>query len=265
MATREGRPAQTFQTPLQEHEKPELAGKIPGAAANNRRWHRLATHLNQGCRVEYYVFLGLATVGGTIMVCQFVLTLIGMGDHGADGADAGGHDLHLDGHHGDASDGHADGHDSHAAENHTAAANWLFSVISFRTVVAAFTFFGLGGLACQSAEVSLLPTFVIALGCGAAAMYGVHFLMRSLHRFGADGTIRISGAVGKTGTVYIPIPADKSASGKVQLNVQNRLVEYEAVTDSGEKLPTGARVVVTGVVNSRILVVEREREQVASA
>ena len=212
--------------------------------------------------VEYYVFLGLATVGGTIMVCQFVLTLVGMGDHGADGAGAGGHDLHLDGHH---AGGDAHGHDSHAAENHTAAANWLFSVISFRTVVAAFTFFGLAGLACQSAQVSLLPTFVIALGCGAAAMYGVHFLMRSLHRFGADGTIRISGAVGKTGTVYIPIPADKASAGKVQLNLQNRLVEYEAVTDSGEKLPTGARVVVTAVVNSRILVVEREREAVASA
>ena len=113
--------------------------------------------------LEYYVFLGLATVGGTIMVCQFVLTLVGLGGHGADG----GHDVHLDGHH-DAGGG-VHGEHAHGSQDHTAAANWLFSVISFRTVVAAFTFFGLGGLACQSADLHLLPTLIISLGCGAAS------------------------------------------------------------------------------------------------
>lgn len=211
-----------------------------------------------------YVFLGLATVGGTIMVCQFVLTLIGLGDHGADAADGAGHDLHFDAHHDAGADAHGGGHDAHPTTSHSAAANWLFGVISFRTVVAAFTFFGLAGLAAGSANFNGPLTFVVALASGAAAMYGVHFLMRSLHKFGADGTIRIAGAVGKTGTVYIPIPADKGGAGKVQLNLQNRLVEYEAVTDGGEKLPTGARVVVTAVVNSRILVVEPVGEPAAA-
>lgn len=212
-----------------------------------------------------YVFLGLATVGGTIMVCQFVMTLVGVGDHGGDVAD-GGHDLHFDGHSSDAHAGdHAhDGHDSHDT-SHSAAANWLFSVISFRTVIAALTFFGLAGLACRSAQVEVLPTFVIAIMCGAGAMYGVHFLLKLLHKFGADGTIRISHAVGKTGTVYIPIPAGKAGAGKVQLNLQNRLMEYEAVSASGEKLPTGARVVVTAVDNARTLVVEPLREPAEAA
>ena len=54
--------------------------------------------------------------------------------------------------------------------------------------------------------------------------------------------------MGKTGTVYLTIPGNRAGAGKVQLNLQNRTVEYQAVT-SQEALPNGAKIVVTSVVS----------------
>ena len=62
----------------------------------------------------------------------------------------------------------------------------------------------------------------------------------------------IRAAVGQEGTVYIPIPAAKANTGKVQLKLQNRLVEYEAVTSSSQKLATGTKVRVVGVTGKTL-------------
>src|SRR5437016_912426 len=81
-------------------------------------------------------FLVCAIVGGTLLLCQFLMSLIGFGDHhdacgDHDFHDAGGHDAHGD---------HADHGDQ--AGHHT----WFVGVLTFRSIVAAITFFGLGGL-----------------------------------------------------------------------------------------------------------------------
>jgi hypothetical protein len=55
--------------------------------------------------------------------------------------------------------------------------------------------------------------------------------------------------VGQCGTVYLPIPGQKSGRGKVQINLQNRTMEYPAVT-AQDSLPTGSKVVVVGVIGS---------------
>ncbi|MBL8795092.1 MAG: NfeD family protein [Planctomycetia bacterium] len=83
--------------------------------------------------------------------------------------------------------------------------------------------------------------------CGLVALFGVSYLMKLMHRLKSDGTARIERAVGLNGTVYLTIPAGKQGAGKVTLNLQNRLVEYQAVTATGP-LPTGSSIVVTAVV-----------------
>jgi membrane protein implicated in regulation of membrane protease activity len=199
-----------------------------------------------------WLFLLCAVVGGTVMICQFVLTLVGLGgDHGFDvGHDVPddfsgdiGHDVHVGGAHGAEGAGHdAAGHGS----------SWLFGVISFRTVIAALAFFGLAGLAAQSAEQPVGMQLLVAAIAGSAAMYGVHWMVRTMGRMGEDGTVRIQHAMGKEGTVYIPIPAAKALAGKIQLKVQNRLVEYEAVTSGPERLATGTKVRVIGISGSTL-------------
>ena len=56
-------------------------------------------------------------------------------------------------------------------------------------------------------------------------------------------------AVGKGGTVYLPIPGQKAGTGKVLLNLQNRTVECQAIT-ADKELPTGASVVVVAVISA---------------
>ena len=208
------------------------------------------------------IFLFFAVVGGTVLVFQFVLTLIGLGtdgdvpddlpddvpaDVGTDALDAG-HDVPV-------------GHDGHHA-THAHDSSWLFGIISFRTLVAAGAFFGLGGLAASSAGWSLLLQLGTAGACGAVAMFAVHGLMKMLNQLGDDATVKIHRALGQEGTVYVPIAAHKERAGKVQLKMANRLMEYEAITE-GDKLATGTRVRVVAIRGS-VLEVEPVAQPVAA-
>jgi len=202
-----------------------------------------------------WFFLFCAVVGGTVLICQFVLTVLGLsGDHSLDTGhdftgDAGftgdaSHDVQAVGAHG----AEGEGHDS--AGHH--GSSWLFAMISFRTLVAAAAFFGLTGLAAQSAGQPMGVQLLLAVLAGLGAMYGVHWLVRTMGRLGEDGTQRVQGALGQEGTVYVPIPPAKSQAGKIQLKLQNRLVEYEAVTNNPERLATGTRVRVVAVAGNKL-------------
>lgn len=230
------------------------------------------------------IFLVAAVMGGTIMVCQFLLTLFGMADHGAD---AGG-DFHGDmagDFHGDVGDVSGDFHgdvgdvadigDVDAAGAHhtpiaTAAdadyqhpdSSWLFGVLSFRTLVAAAAFFGVSGKAASSAGYAPATSLIVALLVGVAAMYGMYLLMRSISQLSSSGTERIRNALGQQATVYVPIPAEGQGVGKVQLSMQNRIVEYQAVTDDDQPLATGEPVEVVGIAGSDVVRVRRAPETI---
>jgi membrane protein implicated in regulation of membrane protease activity len=196
-------------------------------------------------------FLICAVVGGTILVCQFVLTLVGLGgDHGVDFSHDVAHDFSMDAGH-DAAGGGAHGADQggHATSSQHGS-SWLFAVISFRTLVAAATFFGLVGLAAQSAGQNAGVQLLLASAAGLGAMYGVHWLIRTIGRLGEDATLRVKGALGQEGTVYVPIAGGRTQAGKIQLKLQNRLVEYEAITSAPDRLATGTKVRVTGLAGN---------------
>jgi len=196
------------------------------------------------------LFLVCASIGGAVLICQFVLALVGFGGHG-DVVDGLGHDIPHDFN----VDSHADGHDASSADQelgqhgvgHGNLSTWIFGVLSFKTVTEALAFFGLAGCAANAAQMGSAAQLTIALAAGAFAMYGVHWIMRSIYRLSEDHTIRIERAVGRQGTVYLTIPADRKGAGKVQLKVQNRLMDYVAVTDHDQPLLTGSRIRVTGV------------------
>jgi membrane protein implicated in regulation of membrane protease activity len=197
------------------------------------------------------LFMLCAVVGGTILVCQFLLTVVGLGgDHGVDYSHDLAHDFSADsGHDAHAGGAHAaDDGGQHAAHSHSSS--WLFAVISFRTLVAAVTFFGLVGLAARSFEQGVGVQLLLAVAAGIGAMYGVHWLIRTISRLGEDGTMRVKTAVGQEGTVYIPIAGSRAQAGKIQLRLQNRIVEYEAVTSTPERLATGTKVRVVGLAGN---------------
>jgi len=176
-----------------------------------------------------------AILGCSVLLCQFVLSITGLVEADDLSDDTGYDASHVD--HGDS--GHHASHGSH----------WFFGVVSFRTMTAALAFFGLMGLALGSNGVDSVPTLAAALVAGLGAMYLVHWMMKSLALLKADGTVRIEKAVGATGTVYIRIPGHRSGAGKVQLTLQSKIIELDALTER-DTLPTGAKVVVTRIVGS---------------
>jgi hypothetical protein len=206
------------------------------------------------------LFVVCAALGGTVLVLQFLLTLIGLsGDSlGVEvphdvGHDLGGldHDVSGDFHGDGAGDAHGGDHpaDDHAATAAHHGTVWLFRAISFRTVVAALAFFGLAGLAAEAKTDDSTTILAVAVAAGLAAMYGVYAMLSGMKSLKAEGTVRISRAVGRQATVYLRIPPKNSGAGKIQVNLQNRTVECAAFTP-GEAIPTGATVVVTEVIGS---------------
>src|SRR5262245_39801309 len=147
------------------------------------------------------IFVFCAALGGAALLVQFVLGLLGSAGHSEFGGDHDvGHDIGHDvGHdHGDHHVGHED------------STNWLVGVLTVRTAFAALTFFGLGGwlaLSLQEDKSAVLVPVLVALAAGGGAMFLVAWVMRSLARLHSEGNVRIDRAVGKTGTVYLPVPA----------------------------------------------------------
>ena len=86
-------------------------------------------------------------------------------------------------------------------------------------------------------------------------------MMDGLRRLSQDGTQRIEGTIGETGTVYVPIPGNGSGVGKVHVRLQDRMVEYAAMTDSAEQIPTSARVEVVAIIGEDTLNVRPVHEK----
>ncbi len=175
------------------------------------------------------LFLVCTITGGTLVVCLLAAGLFGFGaEHDTD------HDTGSD-------------HDGHG--------NSFVGMLSVRALTAAVMFFGLGGMTARYYGADELPAFGVAVGAGVLALYLVALAMKSMKQLKADGTVRVERAVGCTGTVYLRVPAAHGGAGKVHLSLQNRTVEYQAMT-AGDELPTGKPVKVVAVINSDTVEVE---------
>jgi hypothetical protein len=220
------------------------------------------------------IFLYSAIIGGTVLASQLVLMALGLGDGGdadvadvagADGADFSGS---ADVPHGDLSGDlsgdvdHAHGHptwtEAGDADMGHPGAHWFYEMLSLRTLGAAVTFFGLAGKTAQARGMNDVQSVVIGLLVGAAAMYGVYWLFKQVYKVQHSGNENIRRAIGLPATVYVPIPANRDGLGKVTFRLQDRTVEYQAITSEADRLRTGEEVIITEIVNSDTVCVARE-------
>jgi hypothetical protein len=206
------------------------------------------------------IYLYAVIIGGTALAFQVALMMLGVTD-GGDGIAAGdggdlsadvdlGGDLSADHHHptwteaADADLGHPGAH-------------WFYEMLSLRTLSAAVTFFGLAGKTAQARGMSDRLSLMIALVAATGAMYGVYWMFKQVYKVQHAGNENIRLAVGLPAKVYVPIPASRGGVGKVMFRLQDRIVEYQAMSDEGEKLRTGEEVVITGIVSSDTVCVAR--------
>ncbi len=136
----------------------------------------------------------------------------------------------------------------------TDAAFTLFSLLSVTAFVMGT---GWMGLACRidwglSRSVSLL----LAVGFGTAMMVLASGLMAWTRRLNREVTYDPQTAVGRIGSVYLPVPAAGKGQGQVRVSVSGRMMVMPAVSRADRELAAFEDIRVMAVRSDKTLVVE---------
>ena len=118
--------------------------------------------------------------------------------------------------------------------------------------------FGLVGLAATSARLSPDVDLSIAIAAALVMMALVERFLELLTSMDTDGTVEIDLAVGQPATVYLGIPPNNQGQGKVTMSLQERSMEFSAVTFQDTPLATGQKVIVVNVLDPSVMVVVPE-------
>ena len=98
---------------------------------------------------------------------------------------------------------------------------------------------------------------LIAFAVGAAIVFAVMMMFKGLSKMQQSGNINVfESAVGCSGKVYLTVPGERKGQGKVQININNSVREYDALTDSEDDMKTGTSIKVTEVLDASTLLVE---------
>lgn len=186
-----------------------------------------------------------AIVATVIFVIQNILMLIGLGDMDSDTD----FDATTDFDGGMDADVHADGHDG------TLGSAGIFSLFTLRNFINFFLGFGWGGISLSSSISSNMWLILASVVCGLFFVMVFMVMLRLILRLETNGAFRIKDCVGQTASVYLRIPANHSAAGKIHVSAGGAVHELAAYTD-GEALPSGARVKVVAVIDGETLLVE---------
>jgi len=129
------------------------------------------------------------------------------------------------------------------------------------TLRGALAFLSIGGWLSFILDDSMKSIWALLLGilAGGVASFLQALFFRSIKNIEQDGSLNYKDAIGKVGTVYIRIPAKRSGVGKVNITLQERFIEIDAVTDDEADLKTGMAIKVIGTLNESTLIVEKEK------
>jgi hypothetical protein len=193
------------------------------------------------------IYWGSTIIGGTLFILRTILMLVGGGlSDGEVDADIGGDVF---------SDVDAD-LDVEPADTGIDS-DFSFKLLSMQGLTAFFMMFGLVGLALLKAN---LAVFLTILGGGTAGLFSVlviSMIFSQMKHLQSDGTVDIKNAVGKSGSVYLNIPAN--GTGQVRVAIQGRLRIFGAVSGDGKAIKTGENIRVIDVVDSNTLIVKKHR------
>ncbi len=133
-----------------------------------------------------------------------------------------------------------------------------FQMLSLKNIIGFFTMFGWSGLGFLSAGLAPFLVILFSFICGFLMMLAMATLFYFMSKLAESGNMNIRNAVGRTGDVYLTIPARREGMGKIQITVQGTLQTLDAITDDAEAIPTSAIIEVIGVINNQILLVKRK-------
>lgn len=145
-------------------------------------------------------------------------------------------------------------HDLTGVEAHHADSDAGFKLLSLHGIASFLMMFGLVGLALyRQSHAGTLVSLAGAALAGVGTAWVICKLFQLAGRMQSSGNLSPTGGLlASTGTVYLTIP--KGGTGRVTINVRNRLREFDAVSIDGEELPTGTAVQVVDVSGTSVIV-----------
>lgn len=125
------------------------------------------------------------------------------------------------------------------------------------TVKGLIAFFAIGSWVALAAFKGGLHwgwTIPIFFFSGALALVGVGFLYKYAYKLTSNGTMSPEQALGKTGEVYLTIPANNSGAGKLTITIQGKSTEVDCITYDAEPIMTGQIATVNEIVGDVFVV-----------
>lgn len=173
------------------------------------------------------IFWGLAIISSVFFLVQTIMAFLGLDADTDDGA--GFEDVELDG---------------------------VSGYFTFRNLINFMLGYGWAGIALKDSIPNMLWLQVAAMGVGLVFVFVFVIIIRQVMKLSTDKTFQLEEAIGQVADTYLRIPGNKKGVGKVMVSVRGSLHELEAMTE-GEAIPTGAKVLITKVIGSELLEVER--------
>ena len=134
----------------------------------------------------------------------------------------------------------------------------LFTV---RGVISFFMVFGWSGVVLTtSSELGGVGIFFISLGTGFIMLFLIALVYYFFDHISQKGNVDLRQAIGKQGSVYIPIPLRNEGIGKVQIILSESLKTLDAIAKD-KPISTGSQVKVVGIINEMLEVEELKNEE----
>lgn len=135
-----------------------------------------------------------------------------------------------------------------------------FHLFTIRGIISFFMLFGWTGFILTNAGYEALIVLLFSFVAGVVMLVLVALVYYFFKRIAQEGNMNIFDAIGKQGSVYIPIPSRNEGLGKVQIIVGESLRTLDAISKSGP-IKTGQQVKVVGVINEMLEVEEMKEDK----
>lgn len=173
----------------------------------------------------------VALPASLLLVIKAILIIVGAGDDGMDGGDF----------------------DYASGPSEFGAA----SMFTVQGVASFLCVFGWGAILMSRAGLPIIIALPVAFATGAVVMVVLARIMFSLTKLAHVGTLDTKILLGAGGTVYLKIPPKGQGKGKVSVQTSERLVEFDAVSESAEYIPNETPIRVVDILGENVLVVEK--------
>lgn len=151
----------------------------------------------------------------------------------------------------DATDGIDADFDSNLTDTHAP-----FQLFSLRNLINFLLGAGWGGISFYNSIDNKTALILVSAAIGVAFVAAFFFIIRQVQRFGEDNSFNINLTLNQTGTVYIPVPENKTGTGKIQVSVKGSVHELNAIT-LNERIPTGTLIRIIKIETSNLVLVEK--------